>query len=234
MVDTIEVETVSIEMDGATKEVEVKKPKKKAVEVEVVKKPQTCKIEQALPVSVIQLVVAAPHNDTVRAVILAHLKIPVPDECKTYPDIKEWIETTIVRETPKKKGAPPTPPVDEGFAEIPISGSDVEHGRCSYSIHRSGRGPYKLSVVRFRRLVEEAEDMDDLITSLSERINDDWDQHITLSQNDGGYDHNDYEADDDDNGYTDREWDYLDGHRENIRRLIAQHAPDRLGLFNDE
>jgi hypothetical protein len=236
MVDTIEVETVTIEMDGVSKEVEVPKKKSKAPVVEVAKpepkpepKPRTCMIEIALPASVIQLIKAAPHNDTVRAVILAHLKIPVPDECKTFEDIKEWIETTVVIPMPSKskKGGPS----NASIVEIPIQATDTEHGRCNYSIGRNGSGNYQLSVQRFRDMVESSQDLDDLVAALSDRIGDDWDQYIRMNPNeDEEYSYDDHGIDDDE-PFTDREWDYQSGHRDVLRRLVAQFAPEYAGRF---
>lgn len=214
-------------MDGVTKEIEVKNPKK-AEKAEP--KPRTCMIEQALPSSVVQLVKAAPHNDTVRSVMLAHLKQPVPDELKTFEDIKEWIETTIVIKALKHVSSPLS--VD-GRVQIRIEGYDKEHGRAAYSVNRKGEGNYRLGLQTFLNHVANADDLDELIQRLSDTIGDDWDSNINMDWVDGTIHYDDHETDDED-GFTETGWDYQDGHREAIMQLIRQYAPEHVERLQDE
>lgn len=191
-------------------------------------KPKTCEIGQVLPISVIQLLAGAPHNDTVRAVILAHLKQPIPAEHKTFEAVKEWIETTIVFNKPKPRSAVPA----DTRVNIPITGSAREHGRCAYHRDVAGRGIYAMGLRRFLDALNDSEDMETLMDTLNERIGEDWEDFVGMNQQ-GEDEHDDHEQDDED-GLTDQEWDYQQGHRENIINLIRQHAPDLLERFHHE
>ncbi len=208
-------------VDTTTKETEVKKAKK-ADKEEVERK---CKIEQVLSANIIDLIRAAPHNDTARAVVLARLKQPIPAEHKTFEAIKEWIETTIEFNQPKA-------PKADSRIEIPINGSDTEHGRARYHVNRAGRGNFHLSLASFLERVAEANDMDELVGFITDEIdNNGWEDYVSLQE--GDYNYEDHETDDDE-PYTDGEWDYQSGHKRLILDLIRQHAPNLVERFTNE
>jgi hypothetical protein len=142
---------VAIAMDGAIKVVEVPEPLKRK-----------CELKDVLPQGVIQLLASAPHNETVRNVLLAHLKVPVPEELKSYKDIQDWIEFNI--EPPKAlaaKGGVPIPASRAEVVAVAIALDDREHGTCSYSRDMWGRGTVNVTQHDIVTAAAESDDSDE-------------------------------------------------------------------------
>ncbi len=142
----------------ATKPVEVKEPLKKK-----------CNVREVLPASVIPLVQAAPNNETIRNLLLAHLKVPVPVEEDTYAKIVKWIEFNV-SPSPRPKNA-----IDEMMERqrideerraatrvmVFVSASEREHGRCDYHRDIKGRGDMPIDRAQIVRDASEAENAND-------------------------------------------------------------------------
>ena len=186
-----------------------------------------------LPGSVIELIRSAPHNDTVRAVVLAHLKQPIPPEHVTYDAIKQWVEATI--EAPKAKKsqledildgivARPNTPAVRNTINIPIRGSDTESGTAMYTVRRNGRAHYEISVRDFMTMVDAAGSLDEFCSAMDEFIAEDWEESVELNDN-REYDYTNHEPDSDE-PHTGSEWDYDCNIRALLRQLLAQHAPN--------
>ena len=200
-------------------------PKTEAVAAPVKK----CRITDVLPQSVRQLLATAPQNETIRAVILAHLKVPIPPDKLTYDDIKSWIEETIDPATlfakkPSQQGGSSRPRVD-----IPIQGSATQNGTCRYRVVTRGEGTFAISNERFMEIVEDAEDFDHLMELIETEIYyNSWTDGVPLDSYDD-YDYDHYEMDD----VTDEEFEF----KSTARNVIAQHLislnqdeAERLGL----
>ena len=62
---------------------------------EVLPEGKTCLIKNVLPMMVIRMLEMQPENPTFRALALSHLAIPIPNNKKTWAEVKDWIETNI-------------------------------------------------------------------------------------------------------------------------------------------
>lgn len=199
-------------------------PKTEAVAAPVKK----CRITDVLPESVRQLLATAPQNETIRAVILAHLKVPIPPDKLTYEDIKSWIEETIDPATlfAKKpgQGGSSRPRVD-----IPIRGSATEHGTCQYHVVVRGEGTFPIDNDRFMEIVEDADDFDHLMELIETEIRESaWPDGVNLDNYDD-HDHDRYEIEEN----TDEAFEFKSTARDVIaRHLISlnRDEAERLGL----
>lgn len=192
------------------------------------KKKQTCRIGQVLPASVIELLKAAPQNDTIRAVILAHLRVPIPDDALTFEQIRTWIEHTIKSPQflteqgipvgiPGVDSVPPAPMV-----MIPIKGTEDEMGSCRYCVTTRGQGNYQIGLDAFRQMVEESDDLDELQERVSDEVGEDWYEYISLEIPSNAT-FETYDREPDHHGECD--WEFNCAIRDHLRNLVAAHAP---------
>lgn len=180
---------VKIEMDGATVTVEVPEPLKRK-----------CKIEDVLPASVLQLVKSAPQNETIRNVLLAHLKIPVPPELKTFNDIKDWVEFNI--DPPKSAWDQECERIEANNRNrimVHIQANDREHGSCNYSEDLRGDGSVPLEPDEILEAAEEASNLDEFWRNIRNAImeNDPRD-HVFMDPVEGSQNYTDHESSDHD------------------------------------
>lgn len=195
-------------------------------------KPRTCIIQQALPASVVQLLQAAPHNETVRAVVLAHIKVPIPSEHVTYESIKEWIETTIVKAAPKgvvRANVPGAPAQPHRGIMFDITGREDEVGSCSYSVKNSGSCSISIPMEEFVEMMADSDDLSDLREKITDYIAEHWMDEISMEAVDDGYEHNNYER----SGTENADWDYACNVELKMRQYVREHGDDdareRLG-----
>lgn len=184
--------------------------------------PRKCVIEQMLPASVIELVKAAPTNDTVRSVLLAHLKQPIPDGARDYDAIKAWIETNL--EPPAKPAMPPRPQ-PRAVINIPINGSETEIGTCRYTVQLSGSGDFPIREDELLEMAEESEDFGDLVDRVMDHIQDEGVmEYLTMEPDDNSYEYENHEIADS----RDFDWEYGAPLESIIRRAMERLNPDRL------
>lgn len=184
--------------------------------------PRKCVIEQMLPASVIELVKAAPTNDTVRSVLLAHLKQPIPDGARDYAAIKAWIETNL--EPPAKPATPPRPQ-PRAVINIPISGSETEIGTCRYTAHLSGSGDFPLREDALLEMAEDAGDFSDLVDRVRDHISDEGvTGYLAMEPDDDSYEYENHEAQD----ARDFDWEYAARLEPIIRQAMERLNPGRL------
>lgn len=161
---------VEVAMDGAKATVEVKEPPKKK-----------CDFNSALPASVIALVKASPNNDTIRNLLLAHLRVSVPKEEDTFEKVKHWVEYNVE--------PPPRPKTAEELEEeryreerrriqaaeeerrrtqvmLSVRASEREHGRCSYHQDVAGEGEMPIQRHKLVELASEAGSESDFFDSV--------------------------------------------------------------------
>jgi hypothetical protein len=151
------------------------------------------------------LLMTAPQNDTIRAVVLAHLKQPIPIELRTYQEIRDWIENTIEpkgTKKPKVVGANvevgPTAANAANRVLVRIRGTQRAFGTCTYHEDLEGNGDYRISREDLRSLATDAEDADDFWANLRDSMND-WDEHIdaTTVENSIAYDNHEHDRTED-------------------------------------
>lgn len=191
--------TVEIEMDGVNKTVEVKTPRKKK-----------CNITDVLPATIIALVKANPRNDTMRNMMLAHLKVSVPVEADTFEAVQEWIEYNIDK--------PPRPKsswelkMERQQAEIArhqeeearrranqvmlqVTASEREHGRCSYHQDQGGSGEMPIDRAMIVRLASEADSGSDFFDRVEEILDETGPGNYLSMNVEGTPDYDDFEPD---------------------------------------
>ena len=172
------------EPDGSVKTVEVPEPIKRK-----------CELKQVLPAGVIQLLASAPHNETVRNVLLAHLKVPVPEELKSYKDIQDWIEFNIEPPSaPLVKGSPP-PGRTADLVEVLVDAIEIELGSCNYSRDVSGRGNVGVSREDILDAAINADDEDEFFRLVREGMDDAVRDRIEMEPDDE-FRYRDYEVSD--------------------------------------
>lgn len=157
-----------------------------------------CELKQVLPVGVIALLASAPHNETVRNVLLAHLKVPVPEELKSYKDIQDWIEFNI---EPPKVPLPtlrfPTRRGEE--VQVMIIATDREHGSCSYHEDVSGRGNMPISREDILDAAGASEDSQEFFNRVQQQMLDDGVRNnVEMEAVDGSQTYTDHSCDDSD------------------------------------
>src|SRR5438128_9714270 len=92
--------------------------------------PVRCPIEEVFTASFIELLTMAPRNPVVRSLMLALTRKMPPPECRSYGEVKDWVETNCKKRLHKSaRGS------SEGV-HITVDFSDKEYGRASYSASR--------------------------------------------------------------------------------------------------
>lgn len=166
---------VDISMDGATKSVEVAEPPKKK-----------CELRDVLPPKVIPLVKAAPNNETIRNLLLAHLKVPVPASEDTFEKVQHWIEFNI--EPPKLNEVklwPSRPARPEDNVQVLVSATDRERGTCSYAIDVAGRGNIPIRRAHLIDAAANADDEDEFLVNVREIMDENGPQnYISMVEDD--------------------------------------------------
>lgn len=149
-----------------------------------------------LPASIIPIIAAASHNNTVRALLLAHLKQEPPKDCVTYQQIVDWVEYTF-----EKPEDPATKMYREEQARrdrelqeirraqeerernsvhIHVEASDHEDGSCSYSCDVRGEGNVPVHKREFVEMASDCDDSDELWNRLEESLYDEAENRISL------------------------------------------------------
>lgn len=123
---------------------------------------KTCKIEQVLSNQTITLLKTAPENDVNRTLALAVLKKPLPEEAKTFEQIKEWVEANFkpLKYDPNTL----TPKASAPALLASYTYRQTDHGTCKYSRTMARTGRYSLSTEDIDTLIAEANE-DDLCWS---------------------------------------------------------------------
>lgn len=177
-----------------------------------------CLIEQMLPVSVIELIRTAPHNDTVRSVLLAHLKQPVPETCKTFETIKDWIESTFEPPVVSRPAVKKSTMVD-----IHCQVQEDELGTCTYRVTKCGEGTIPISEARLLEIATESDDDNEFENAVREELMNDWSSYIdTEAERDSDYHYSDREMNDSDNF----EFDFTNDGLSALRDRLASLNPE--------
>ncbi len=211
---------VEVAMDGAKATVEVKSPPKKK-----------CSIKDVLPASVIPLVQAAPNNDTIRALLLAHLKVMVPKEEDTFEKVQNWIEFNV------EKSAKPKSAIDTMFdrqireaeerearmVQVHVTASEREHGRCEYHHNLRGTGEMPIDRAVIEQAADRSTNPDDFFERVETVLSDTGPgNYLTMNVDREGANYDDHETED----TTEVEATISDAGRRTIKEVLRSANPE--------
>lgn len=206
--------------------------------------PPRAKIEHLFSRTVLELLRVAPLNPIARAHAMNELRQAIPDNCKTFEEIKEWAETSIAPRPPSPPTTDRTRPnphfenvpvalprrrPDEAF-HIEVEVSNSVTGRCRYSCDEFGGGPISVGVDELNVVAEESETLNELVEKLTELIDERARVNIELSDSDN-YDYTDHESNDGDGLNVEYPENRLRGL---VRDFLLNHNPDRLRELEGE
>jgi hypothetical protein len=181
----------------------------------------------------ITLMQDAPNNKVMRAHMMRVLKVDPPSELDDFAKLKDWVEKTFPN--PRNKANPAFRRIDNPITGIaPPHGvtvrcriSEVEHGRCNYSLIKSTEQDFMLTVDEVRRAIDEgdAENMSDLQNWVRREVND---------REDMCWDYGDEETSGQEEvSVEDRETSMPDGFPETaLVRMLRAQAPELLDRLN--
>src|ERR1017187_5133698 len=114
-----------------------------------------CQIHEVFDPGFIELLRLVPRNPYVRALILKLTGKMPGEECATFEQIQEWMETTC-----EKKARPLPNRSTRGAAHdgisIDVEFSETEYGRANYSVPRSGSDEFHLGAEEVLEIVQDA------------------------------------------------------------------------------
>ena len=163
-----------------------------------------CRFEEVFDANFIELIRLVPLNPFVRALILKHTgKMPGP-ECRTFEQIKDWVELNC-----DKRARPISSRANrrtaEGGISISVEFSENETGRADYSVHRWGTEEFHVGaddlVEMIREAIESGGGIDEVVDLVAGKIDDDgWNQCDPDMDNYGDYDYSDHDSTDSSDG----------------------------------
>ncbi len=160
-----------------------------------------CSLTDVLPASVIPLVKAAPNNETIRSLLLAHLKVSVPKEEDTYDKVVQWIELNVEAHKPiPAVSTPPAHPRNE--IRVEMEGSECESGSCDFSRNLRGTGEIPISLQEVIDAARSAGSRADFFGFIYEIIDENARDYIELDVMEGTETRSNYEGADSDGWET--------------------------------
>jgi len=186
-----------------------------------------CKIDEVFAGPFIDLIVLAPKNPVVRGLILAQTRKMPGNECETFEQIKEWVETTCEKKA-RLPNAIRTPSRD-GIV-IKVDFSETEYGSANYSVRRSGSDEFAIDddelVAFVQEAIDDEEGLDGVIEKIASMIDEDaWNRCDPNLEDYGEYDYSDYESGDSDNSNTEFSRSQI---RDRLREFLRQRHPQLL------
>ena len=155
-----------------------------------------CRIEHVFDPALIELLRLVPRNPLLRALVLRLTgKLP-PQECATFEQLKDWVETHCERKpasvsTNGRRGR------DDGIA-ITVEFSETEYGRADYSVRRHGSGEFRVGAEDLMEIVrdtiEDGGGIDEIVEVIAGKIDDDAWNDVEPDMDE--YDEYDYDAHD--------------------------------------
>jgi hypothetical protein len=185
-----------------------------------------CVIHEVLAMSLIELLKLAPRNPLVRGLILAQTGQMPPVEYETYEQIKDWVETTC-----QKKARPPQVSTDNDTAvAIRVEFSEMEYGKASYSVSRSGAEDFHFTPEDLLEMAEvcvgNGDGFDALVRAIESKISHEaWEQCEPDMDNYGDYEYDSHDSDNSDNSSVEFSTTEIE---ELVRNYLTQHHPDLL------
>jgi hypothetical protein len=157
-----------------------------------------CRMDEVLGAGFIELLGLAPANPLVRGLLLARTgRMPDPD-CRTFEQLREWIEMHCDRKScPARR---PGSGDGDGIA-VRVAFSDTEYGRANYSVGRGANEELRLTEDELVQLAEstinDGAGLEQLVDSLAQIIDEEaWDRCDPVLEDDGDYNYDSHESDD--------------------------------------
>ena len=159
-----------------------------------------CVFAEVFDANFIELIVLAPCNPHIRALILKLTgKLP-PPECATFAQLKDWVELHCekrARPLPAQTGRPSR----EGGIVINVDFSETEYGRADYSVRRHGSESFRLSAEDLMAMVQTAIDdgdgLDEVVEAVASKIDEDaWGECDPSMDDSGDYDYSNHDVSD--------------------------------------
>lgn len=151
-----------------------------------------CTVDQVLNPTILGLLKTSPENEVVRTHVLSQIKVPLPDEAKTFEQIVDFVEFNIV---PQPKPVAPPPRYAPGL-EARVNYSERILGRISYRQNRTGHAVYNITRGSLMELVREAitndASFDSLVNGVKESL-----ECLAYEDNPSDLDESERELDDD-------------------------------------
>jgi hypothetical protein len=181
-----------------------------------------CPIEQVFTASFIELLTMAPRNPVVRSLILALTRKMPPSECRSFEQVKDWVENNCKKRLHKHS------PNSDGSISVTVEFSDKEYGRASYSVKRYGTEEFQLEADEILEMAQEAiesgRQLEGLIANVSTKIEEcAWDRCDPALDDYGDYDYSDHDQDDTENSRVEFSKAQV---RERVAAFLQEHHTD--------
>ena len=186
-----------------------------------------CNLEDVFDASFIELLKLVPANPYVRALILKLTGKMPAEECETFEQLKDWVEFNCVR--PVRKLPPVNAsPAEEGGIIINVDFTEMEYGRCDYTVERSGSDQFRIGAEDLMALIREAiadgEGIDDIVETIAGKVDEDaWRECEPNLDNYGDYSYDDQESTDSSDSTTDYSREEIRNH---VLRFIREQHPE--------
>lgn len=183
-----------------------------------------CTLEEVFEPGFIELMQLVPLNSFVRALILKLTgKMPEPD-CKTFDQLKDWIELNCEKRAKPTTGRNGMRAVSGGI-RINVEFSESENGRAYYSVSRSGDDEFCVGAEDLMQMVQDAIEagggIGEVVDAVAGKIDDDaWSQCEPDMDHYGDYDYTDHDSTDS----TDATTEYS---RDEIRNAVLAFVRER-------
>lgn len=165
-----------------------------------------CAIGEVLTQSIVSLLELAPGNPQARGHVLAQTGKMPPDSCKTYEEVRDWIEDNCGPDPeaePFPESSPPAPPERGNAFTVRLDFTAVETGRCHYRDGQSGsisRPVTREDINALLAIHEPYASLSELAYGLNDLLMDDpWDLEPEMTSDDEII-HSDYDAQGEEHG----------------------------------
>jgi hypothetical protein len=196
-------------------------------------------IEYQIPKESLDLIRAAPLNPVSRGILLKYVKKPCPDSCKTFANVKNWVEengnninlqaSSAEANTLQQMNPAPAPPPARARPAVAFSidvlYSETESGSATYDCTNSGSGPVEITeeyLLRIaNRTAERGNGMDAVMEALAGDMEELAREQLSFEAED--YEYNNHESSD----ATDQNADYSStALRERVGAYLLENHPN--------
>lgn len=133
-----------------------------SIDVKIVEAPPKPALQLILTKNTWGLLQVSPNNPTVRALVQAELKRPIPDEHNTLDKILAWFDGISAEFTPPKPKAP-----TQSFI-YDVRYDKQRCGTCKYSDSVTFNGNFKVNPGRIAGIVADSESIEEAANALSD------------------------------------------------------------------
>ena len=186
-------------------------------------------ITQVLPSSLIEALQSAPLNEVIRTQVHARTLVPIPEDRKTFEEIKQWIEINV---EPSKVPLKSKPQRHDVAIEVGMYYSEMERGQVDYSWRRDATTSAQITVAEMQEFVTASSNLGNVLSYVRDSATDDvHEMELETERDEDGPNYDEYEASD----YDDQTASMRAPHavEQAIRDWIVMNMPEhveRLGL----